>query len=37
YFMGNLFQHPTRKVGDLLGMWLSGWDVETSNQDDGNF
>jgi hypothetical protein len=23
YVMGNLFQDPIRKVGDLLSMWLS--------------
>jgi hypothetical protein len=23
HVMGNLFQHPTRKVGRLLSMWLS--------------
>jgi hypothetical protein len=29
--MLNLFQHPTRKVGDLLSIWLSEWDFETSS------
>jgi hypothetical protein len=29
--MLNLFQHPKRKVSDLLSMWLSEWGVETSS------